>query len=97
MTARFVIFTLFALPSAKLEQEPERELNLALSCSGDAVRSDRARDRAERSLAEIAVRNVEVRRVGQIIDFGPELDSLLLADGEVLEDREVIIDQVRSP
>ena len=35
-------------------------------------------------------------RIGQVINLRAELDSFLLADLEALEDREVVIDQLRT-
>ena len=68
---------------ASLEQVLQAELHLSRNCIS------RARDTSERRRAEVPVRRLEVRRIGDVEYLDPDLEIFRLGLAERLAEREV--------
>src|SRR5262245_12925051 len=69
----------------ELEGEPKGKFNLAFRVQQHGP------DLAEIATREVAVRLIELRRVGDVVELSPELGIEALADREVLEQRKIQI------
>src|SRR5439155_6482192 len=85
--------TLFASPFFNSEPQPDPELRLTREAAA-AAETDRSEER--RADALITARIVEVCVVGQVVNLGHEVESLLLAEVMAIGDPQIRLEEIRT-